>query len=759
MSRHAEPKSKSVKEVDLIVAVAGQPNVGKSTFLNRLVGALSHVGNWPGKTVDILSGVVEYSGIKIKIIDLPGTYGLSGVTEEEEIARKYILGEIGERVHRHRRFICEGCPLSFMCPMPIFCPARLLEKFSRRKETSKIQAPDVVVVLVDATAIERTFYLAVSILEVFPRVVIAVNKIDEAKAKGIFIDTKALSKRLGVPVIPISALHNEGLKEVLRAIIDVWRRKGIKGSPIKINYGVLEYYISKLEKVTRYIKELNKYPPRWIALRILEKDREILELIERTNGKIILEVKSILKELESMNGDISAMIASAKYNYISDLLSNAIKKTDESLQEISLSRFDKLFITPFIGPLVGLSIVLLTLLIGFTINMGFPLNILFSYIGLEDLAALIEEYSIISLLEQVFDIIINQFKQALSVLPPPWPELLGDGLLGGLLLVLTFLPLIFIILFLLSLLEDSGISARIAVSLDNTFSKLGLSGKAAFPMLMGLGCNVPGIMASRILMDEKEKLAVILANPFIICQARLMVLIAIVSIAFINPFYQALVVVLLYLISIALYGLAATIALKIMRGRASSKSQLIIDVPPIRKPSLRVAWWNAWLLTKHFLEKAGTIIIVLSVIVWVLLNFGPSGYTTDPSTSYGAIIGKGLAPIALIWGVNDVNVAWKVMFAFLYGIIAKEGLLLAIASLSPENTLESAWVSLGLTQLQSFVILLAMMTYIPCLATIITMKHETKSWIKTIIAASLMMLVSIALSSLIYFLGLLAGIR
>jgi len=759
MRHHEQSKTKGMEDVDLVVAVAGQPNVGKSTLLNRLVGAMSHVGNWPGKTVDILSGVVEYTGFKIKIIDLPGTYGLSGVTEEEEIARKYILGEIGERVHRHRRFICEGCPLSLACPMPSFCPARLLEKFFRKKETPKIQAPDVVLVIVDATAIERTFYLAISVLEVFPHVVIAVNKMDEAKSKGIFVDTKVLSKRLGVPVVPISALHGEGLNEVLRAIIDVWRRKGIKREPIKVDYGILEYYIGKLEKIVKNISDLKRYPSRWIALRVLEQDREILERIEKIDGKFTLEIKNILDELRSINGDVSAMIASAKYNYISNLVSDVIKKTDERLQGVLLSKFDKLFITPFIGPLVGLSIILLTLFIGFTINTGFPLNILFSYIGLENIASLIEEYSIISLLEQIFDVAMNQFKQVLSVLPSPWPEFLGDGLLGGVLLVLTFLPLIFIILFLLSLLEDSGISARIAVSLDNTFSKLGLSGKAAFPMLIGLGCNVPGIMASRILMDEKEKLAVIFATPFVICQARLIVLVAIVSIAFINPFYQALSIVLLYLVSIALYGIIATIALRLMKSKVSSESQLIIDVPPIRRPSLRVAWWNAWLLTKHFLEKAGTTIVVLSIVVWTLLNFGPNGYTVDPSTSYGAIIGRSLAPIALIWGVNNIDAAWRIMFAFLYGIIAKEGLLLAIASLSPDNTLASAWISLGLTQFQSFVILLAMMTYIPCLPAIITIKNETNSWIKTIIAVISMISVAIALSSLVYFFGLLLGIR
>lgn len=760
MSCHARQAVK-IQDVDLIVAVAGQPNVGKSTLLNRLVGPLSHVGNWPGKTVDIFAGVVEYNGYRMLIVDLPGTYGLSGVTEEEEIARKYILGEVGEKAHKHRRSVCERCILSFACPMPRFCPARVFGGIiSRRRKEHFLYTPDVVLVIVDATALERTMYLAISILEVFPHVVIAINKMDEARERGIYIDVEALSKKLGVPVVAISALKKEGFDSLLNAVIDVWRRRALRRKPLRVDYGILEYYIERVEKIIHNVDAFKKYPTRWIALRILERDKEIFELLRTIDGKIETEVEKILDQASKIhNGDFSAIISSAKYNFISELLRGIIKvSVEEKRRELLLSWIDRIFLKPLIGPLAGFSVIFITMLLAFTINTGFPFNLIFAALGYDYMATALEEYSIVSLLDLLFSYIIDIMKKALAPLPRPWPEFITDGMIGGVALILTFVPLIFFVLFLLSLLEDSGLSARIAVSLDSTFSRLGLSGKAAFPMFIGLGCNVPGVMSSRTLMSKGEKLAVILATPFVICQARLIVLTAIVSIAFINPIQQAFALVSILILSIILYALIASLFVRIFGERAEKESELIIDFPPLRKPSLRVAWWNAWILTKHFIKKAGTIIFVLSMIIWFLLNYGPLGYTTNASLTYGAMLGRILSPIALIWGVSNPETSWKLMFAFAYGIIAKEGLLLAIATLLREGSFEAAWLSFGLTPLQSYAILIAMMTYIPCLATIITIKHETKSWKLTIFSATFMIFLAVALSSLIYWIGHFLGL-
>jgi len=743
------------EDFDMVVAVAGQPNVGKSTLINRLLGhALSHVGNWPGKTVDILAGIVEFQGFRILFVDLPGTYGLSGTSEEEEITRKYLIGVYSEEKHRHRRSICEKCPLSIFCSSPRFCPARVLEQLVRRKRAlSPIQySPDLVIAVVDATALERTMYLAVSILEVHPNVIIAVNKIDEAYNRGIYVDVNKLSRKLNAPVVPISALKGEGMKELLSAIIREWKRIHLRKKRLVIDYDILEPYIRNLESIVRKIKALRKYPTRWIAIRLLEGDKEFLEIIRSSDRELY---KQVLREIDAAKGNVGMnledVISSLRYSFVSEILKDVIQeKTKIRLPEHVLKTFDRIIMAPVIGPVVSIGVIFLTMFAAFSINIGFPLNVILESIGYQDIASMLEEYSLVSILDLVFGTLLDTFKEILiSFLPEIIVGFIVDGILSGLFFILTFMPLIFIVLFMLTLLEDSGILARIAMSLDSIFAKIGLSGKASFPLFLGFGCNVPAVMASRTMMTREEKIAVILASPFVLCQARMIVLIAIATIAFRDPLYQALAITTVLLLSVLLYVFVAGISMKLL-GKKGEESSLIIDIPPLRKPSLRVAWWNSWILTKHFLEKAGTIIVLLSALVWALLSFGPSGYGVGISESYAALLGKALSPVALLWGISNPDSAWKIMFAFFQGFIAKEGLIVTIAQFA-EGSFEGAWQALGLSPLQSFAILIAMMTYVPCVATLVTMYHELKSWKLVLLGIVLMVSLSIVLSAGIYW--------
>ncbi|MHA1617450.1 MAG: ferrous iron transport protein B [Candidatus Njordarchaeales archaeon] len=740
-------------EVDIVVAVAGPPNVGKSTLLNKLVGALSHVGNWPGKTVEIITGTIEYKGYRIQIVDLPGTYGLSGVTEEEEIARKYILGEYGERVHRHRRFICESCPLSRYCVFSILCPARIFSKvFQHRTRGSRIlYTPDIVVVLVDATLLEKTLYLAISVLELTPHVVIALNKVDELEEQGISIDTETLSKRLKVPVVPISALKGKNIDKLLDTIILEWKRIVAKKETLKIDYGVLEHYIQRIIKLLEKIDLPPHYPRRWVAIRLLEKDNELFNKVRELNETIASEIENIVREAEErFHDELSAVITRVRYNYIAEITRDVI--TRKEIREPELRLVDRIFTHTIIGPVLSIGLLFLIFIAAFSINIGFPLNILFSSFGLENLAEAVEEYSLVTLMENIIDLGIGFVRSLLEPYSEALASFVADGILGGLGLILTFFPLIMLVLFIISLLEDSGLAARITVALDTLFSRLGLTGRAVFPLIISLGCNVPGVMASRTSMSRGERLALILSAPFVICQARLIVLIAVVSAAFVNPLQQTLAFLGVYLISILLYLIFALIFVRIF-GEKGEVRALIMDIPPLRRPSIRVAGWNAWIMGKEFIKKAGTVIVALSVLTWFLLNYGPNGYTANIEQSYGALIGKYLSPLAYVWGITNMDVAWKIMFALLYGFIAKEGLLIAIAQLGKtQATFQEVWRSFGLTPIQSFALLLFFMTYVPCMATVVAIKHETNSWKLTIFSILLMVITAIALSSFIVFL-------
>ena len=700
----ASREEAGVSGCDLVVAVAGQPNVGKSTLFNVLTGERVRVSNWSGTTVEKKVGTREIRGRKVCFVDLPGIYGLSALTLDEKIARRYLLSGNA----------------------------------------------DAVLVLIDSTAPERTIYLAIQVLELTPKVVIALTKSDLAHSQGIHIHVDKLEAKLGVPVVSVSAIKGSGLRELVDALIDVAEGRRVRRDVIRIKYDGIESYINELESDIAACKGLSSYPKRWLALRLLEGDEDVGKLVRAAGAEHIAnkamkyreEIKRIFSKLPE------EIIASSRYEYTDSLLKDVVVRVHVTA---GISYLDKLFQIPIIGPVASAIIIFLVFIIAFIINLGFPLNVIADLAGASHIAEAIETYSLSGLLTALFDYVAELVRNALTPVSELFASLIADGVVGGVGAVLSFFPLIFTISAIMAVIEDSGLGPRIALALHNFFSKFGLSGKAAYPMFISMGCNVPGVMGSRVAVDEAERLQMVLSLPYILCQARLIVLLFAVSAFFTSPLQQAGAVVLTYVVSIVVF-LLSSLALRYVIFKIREPPELLIEIPPLHKPNIRVVWWLAWDSAKHFLKKAGIIIFALSVITWLLLSYGPNGPAANPSESYAAIAGATLAPaLSLLYGL-DHDTSWRIGFALINGFIAKEGLISAIAVMQGVSE-EAVFSTLNLTLVQGIAILLFLMLYVPCLATVAVIYQETKSLKWTVFSIIYMVAVATVVSVAAYVVG------
>ena len=695
---------------EIVVAVAGQPNVGKSTLFNTITGEISHVGNWPGVTVSTKIGTKDFRGHKICFVDLPGTYGISATSLEEIIAREYIVS--GE--------------------------------------------PDVILILVDSTAPERTLYLPIQILELTRgNVIIALTKADLAHSYGIHINVEKLQDMLGVPIISISAIKGQGIRELLNKIIEMAKKKEII-QPLKIQYGGLEPFISEVESLIKKCKSIKNYNSRWIAVRLIEGDARLEDILKRECGdEILTKIKEIRESIKSTTGlDPSEIIAIKRFEFVD----NVTKKTIVRVKRERTSRleaFAEYLQKPVIGPILSLMLLFGIFMIIFSLNTGFPLNIVFRELGYSEIADLIEEYSISSMMEMLFGYLADLVRNSLSGVFPDWfVSLLADGIIAGVGAILTFFPLILMVFLFSSMLEDSGFAPRIAAGFHNLFAKFGFSGRAIYPMLVSIGCNVPGVMVSRAAIEDEERLEIIISTPFIPCQARLIVIIAFITAFFSSPFIQAAIMISLYLLGILLF-LVSGLMIRLFIFRKKEPPEFLLELPPIHPPNAKVVWWNSWENSKHFLKKAGSVIFLLSIVSWFLLNFGPSGMVSDISESYGAYLGRILAVFFEPFGIPEEN-AWKIGFAVFFGFIAKEGLIEAIVMLQGGNLdISEALVALGISPLQAYVLLVFFTLYVPCLATVAAMYQESRSVKLVILGVIYMILIAYFLSLLLYLFGVL----
>ena len=696
-----------VSDCDLRVALVGNPNVGKSTLFNVLTGETAHVGNWPGVTVELKEGLRMYEGRKICFIDLPGTYGISATSLEEVVTREFIV----------------------------------------------TQRPELVTVLVDATAPERTIYIALQMLELTPNVIVLFTKADEAHSKGVHIHYDKLEEYLGVPVVPVSALLGEGLRDFLEAVVN-FRKRVKRKEPLKIDYDGLEYFINDIGNVVSKGKALRSYSSRWVSVRLLEGDDRLEEILVKAGERGILKEVLRVKQaaMSSVGKDLTGLMMRTRFEYADTLLRKIVVRSEIRGKE-GVDVFQK----PFIGPLLSILVLFTAFLTVFAINTGFPLNLMVEFSGRPDIAAIIEEYSISGLLEAGFTALSKWFSAVMSSAAPHWiVSLVSDGIISGLGAVLSFFPLILMVSLFLAALEDSGIAPRMATSFHEFFSKFGLSGRAIYPYLISMGCNVPGVMASRTSLDETERYEVIMSSPFIPCQARLVVALAFASAISVSPFIQALVVLMVYLVgfSVALITSALVRRFYFKKGEGP---ELVIELPPIHSPKVKVVWWITWDNTKHFLHKAGVIIFTLSIVVWGLLYIGPQGYLPDTygsnffQYSYAAMLGKAAAPFLTPLGLT-LQQGWKVGFALINGFVAKEVVLSSIQMLyAGAVNPEAAISALGLNAAQLIAVVVYIMLYVPCMATLAVMYQESKSLKLTLVGLIYMMTVAYVLSLATYF--------
>ncbi|MCX8186571.1 MAG: ferrous iron transport protein B [Sulfolobales archaeon] len=700
-SRNSLKESEESKEYDLTVAIVGNPNVGKSTLFNVLTGKSVHVANWPGVTVESKEGVKEWKGIRIRFVDLPGIYGLSSLTLEEVISREYIVSGDSE----------------------------------------------LVIGLVDATSPERSLYLPIQLLELTPNVIIVFTKVDEMNRLGIHIHFDKLEAMLGVPVIPTSALHKKGIRELLDTIINISNeKKRIK--LVNIDYGGLESFISDISKIVAESKTLKNYPLRWASIRLLEGDKRLEDLLTSNNELDILnKVQSVRDAVRrSIGRDPAELIINARFRYVSNITKEVVVRVDKvsSYEHI----VDKIFRKPYIGAGLSLVLMLVSLLLVFSVNTGFPLNLIMRYIGMQEVGELIEFYSLNSVISEVFDMLSKQIKSSIYGYSPLLASLISDGIVIGLGSVISFLPLIFMMFLILAALEDSGLAPRIAISFHNLLNKFGYSGNAVYPLILGMGCNVPAVMSSRTSVDDSERTQMIFSAPFIPCQARLIVASALIAAFFRNPLLQALALLTMYLSGIFMYLLTGKLVRRAVC-RISDKPELILELPLIHFPKVKVLWWIAWDYTKHFLKKAGLIIFTLSVLVWVLVNLSPSGITADVNEGFAATIGNAISYILIPFDIVGED-SWKIAFALIQGFMAKESILQTLAVLGESANVDDAVRSLNLTIPQAYSLILLITLYIPCLATVAVVYQESRNLKLTVLQTIYMTLLAYLISILVY---------
>ncbi|MBR5192656.1 MAG: ferrous iron transporter B [Clostridia bacterium] len=639
-------------------ALAGNPNSGKTTLFNGLTGSTAHVGNWPGVTVDKKEGVYKKLNEPIQIIDLPGIYSLSPYTPEEVVARNYILDE----------------------------------------------QPDCVINIVDATNLERNLYLTTQIMEIDVPMVIALNMMDEVEKEGDVIYEKYLELELGVPVVKISALKEQGLDELMERAYNSYKKD--RSGVTVLKETSLNHLINDVKIALKGQKVLN---PLFHAVKLVESDE--LEVSMHNNIVAMVEEFKNTHQDSTFGTDFEALVADGRYKYICKHFSPAIKKKNkDKFKETKSNKADKILTHKIWG--IPIFILVLFSIFHLTFAEDFLyLGSIFNLPSLEDLGLVNEHGPInfgVKLLSCIYDgaifspgciinnlwneVIIGEIFGALQTLIENsglsyWAVgLLNNGIIDGICGVLSFLPWILVLFMLFSILEDSGYMARIAFILDKLFRKFGLSGRAFLPMIMGFGCSVPAMINTRTLADSKEKIATIRVIPFFSCGAKLPILTAISGAIVAGGVGNADIITFgMYLLGIT----CAIISVLFMRSTTlkGETPPFIMELPTYRLPRFKNLMLHLWDKAKHFIEKAFTIILASTIVIWVLthFNFGWSFLGDDKiNNSILANIGKLVQPIftPLGFGSQLGEFGWVFIVAAVVGLIAKENVITTFSTLA-----------------------------------------------------------------------------
>ncbi|HFE9682684.1 TPA: ferrous iron transport protein B [Clostridium perfringens] len=668
----------------LTIALAGNPNCGKTSLFNLLTKSRQHIGNWPGVTVEKKEGTLKFKGESYKVIDLPGTYSLGAYSEDEIVARNYILKD----------------------------------------------KPDVVINVVDATNLERNLYLTTQLIEMGANVVIALNMIDQAEALNIEIDTNKLSKRLGVPIIKTSALKNRGIEELIETSIHSKKNEKL----ININYGEdIEKEIKNLSSLLEAYKNKLEFPVNWTALKLLENDEYIKDKIKQLNSpSIFTKLEESNKTIEKNVGfEADMSIVDKRYSFISSITEDVIKKPSEK-QVTTTEKIDKIVTNKYLGipifALIMYCLYELTFIIGAGIQEWF--------------GDLIAKAGVI-----VSDWFANMGAPELLV------GFIDKGLFGGVGAVLSFLPLIMVMYFLLGLLEDSGYMARAAYVMDRLMRGLGLHGKTFVSMIVSVGCNVPGIMSTRTLENKKDRMIAILINPFISCGARMPIYAVFVEAFF--PTHQGLVLFSLYVLGIIVALISGKIFSKtLFKGESS---YFVMELPAYRMPSIKNVFLLMWEKAGAFFKKAGMIIFPMMIVLWAL-SVLPLGVEPNSEHSILGMIGSFVAPLFVLAGYGT----WQAGVSLITGILAKESVVATMGMVYAGVEEGEALINViqqVFTPLSAVSFLVMTLLYTPCLAALGAIKRETNSMKWTIFSAVYTFVIALVLSTLVYQVGLLLGFQ
>lgn len=675
------------------IALAGNPNCGKTTLFNDITGSKQHVGNWPGVTVEQKTGKYKKNK-EIEIVDLPGIYSLSPYSAEEIVARDYIVDE----------------------------------------------NPDVLIDIVDGTNIERNLYLTLQVLETKIPTVIALNMMDEVEASGTKIDVKKLSKILGVPVIPIVARNGKGVNELMEAAQKIASSKTQSNdlevfSPQVNNYiteivGLLDDNDNQNHKSSSY--------EMWQAIKILEEDEIV---IEKLPGNKRAKITSIVEKANSdFNGDTEAEIADQRYKFISEVVNKTVSKplkANGQRKETTSDKIDKVLTNRIIA--IPAFLVIMYALFSITFGEG-PLGI-----GVW-LQTIVTDFWDGPFTETIMGAIE-------SMGAADWATgLVGDGILAGVGGVVSFLPQILVLFLLMSFLEDSGYMARVAFVMDRLFRKFGLSGKSFIPLLMGYGCSVPAVMASRTLESEKDRRLTIMITPFMSCGAKLPIYLMFAATLF-TQYNQTLIIYSIYMIGIVVAVIGALILSNtLFKGETSN---FIMELPQYRIPTLRSVLIHAWEKVKGFAIKAGTIILGSTILIWFLSSFNFSGMC-EMNESILASIGRGIQWIFTPLGFGE----WRASVAVVTGWIAKENIVStfgvlfgaadAVSEAAAEGTAALPGLSAVFTQAAAFSYMAFNLLCMPCFAAVGAIKKEMGSWKWTGITIAFQMITAYIVAFIVY---------
>ena len=689
------------------VALVGNPNCGKTSLFNFASGAHARVGNYSGVTVDATEARASFFGYEFQLVDLPGTYSLSCYSPEELYVRQHL--------------------------------------------TEKM--PDVVINVIDASNLERNLYLTTQLVDMDIRLVGALNMYDEFERRGDHVDLKTLSTLFGMPMVPTSFKNGTGVKELFRAVIQVYEGRSREARHLHINYGhEIEDGIRHIQQFLKADEHISlRYSTRYLAIKLLENDTHALEYVTQhmaeehrpDDRKRLLAERdtAAARVLEETHTDAETAIMDAKYGFINGALTEAEFQTGTKEDTYRTTHLiDRVLSSRWLGFPIFFALLFLMFHVTFVLGQ-YPMD--WIEMGVEWLGNLIG-----------------------TTLPEgPVRDMMVDGVIGGVGSVIVFLPQILILYFFISLMEDSGYMARAAFIMDRLMHKMGLHGKSFIPLIMGFGCNVPAVMATRTIESRRSRLITMMVLPFMSCSARLPIYIMITG-TFFALEYRSLVMISLYVVGILMAVIVSRIfAQFVVKGE---DTPFVMELPPYRMPTAKAIGRHTWEKGKEYLKKMGGIILVASIIVWALGYFPHHDELTTQQQQEQSIIGhmgKAIEPVFAPQGFN-----WKLDVSLVAGLGAKEIVASTIGVLysgddsfadddkfndedGKYQRLQQLMAADGITPLAGYCYLLFVLLYFPCLATIVAIKNETGSWRWALVAACYTTVVAWIVSAAVFQIG------